>query len=71
MNEEVIHYEDMQNLSEKVMNAEQLENSSPPSILPVDTGAGAGAIAGPAVGAAIALAILTAIIVICYFRVRR
>ena len=50
MNEEVIHYEDMQNLSEKVMNAEQLENSSPPSILPVDTGAGAGAIAGLAVG---------------------
>jgi len=53
------------------MNAEQLENSSPPSILPVDTGAGAGAIAGLAVGAAIALAILTAIIVFCYFRVRR
>ena len=32
------------------MNGEQLENSSPLSILPVDTGAGAGAVAGLAVG---------------------
>jgi len=53
------------------MNGEQLENSSPLSILPVDTGAGAGAVAGLAVGVAIALAILTAVIVFCYFRVRR
>ena len=39
------------------MNTEQLENSSPPSILPVDTGAGAGAIAGLVVGYVLSLRI--------------
>ena len=39
------------------MNTEHLENSSPLSILPVDTGAGAGAIAGLVVGYVLSLRI--------------